>query len=109
MDIRLETIQSTLVAKLRGEIDHHSAQEIRETIDRQIRLKNIKNLVFDFEGVTFMDSSGIAVIIGRYKQIQAAGGKTLIIRARPQVDRLLEISGIKRIINTGERSGNLYG
>ena len=100
MDIRLEMLQSTLVVKIAGEIDHHSAGQIRETIDSEIERKRVKNLVFDFDRVTFMDSSGIGVIIGRYKQVRAQGGKTLIIRAKPQVERLLEISGIKKIIET---------
>ena len=101
MEIRTEAIQSTLVVKLSGEIDHHSAEEIRKTVDAEIEKSRIKNLVFDFDEVTFMDSSGIGVIIGRYKQIRARGGKTLIIRAKPQIDKLLELSGIKKIIETG--------
>ena len=49
--------------------------------------------------MTFMDSSGIGVIIGRYKQIQARGGKVMIIRVKPQVDKVLEVSGLKKIMD----------
>ena len=98
MEINLERIQNTLIVKLSGEIDHHSATEIRTKVDNELTFSPIKNIVFDFAGVTFMDSSGIGMVIGRYKQVQARGGKTLIVRARPQVDRLLELSGIKKII-----------
>lgn len=98
MDIRLETIGTTLVAKIDGEIDHHTAPKLREEIDREINLNNIVNLVLDFDNVSFMDSSGIGVIAGRYKQIQARGGKVMIIRVKPQVDKILEISGLKTIL-----------
>ncbi len=98
MEVRLESYGTTLVAKLEGEIDQSCSAEIREKIDREINLHNINNLVMDFYGVTFMDSSGIGMLIGRYKQIKARGGKMMVIRTRPQVDKILELSGIKKII-----------
>lgn len=98
MDIRLEIIGTTLVAKIDGEIDHHTATRLKSEIDRELNLRNIVNLVLDFDGVTFMDSSGIGVIAGRYKEIKARGGRVMIIRVRPQVDKILEISGLKTIL-----------
>ena len=98
MEIRMENIGTTLVVKLSGEIDHHAAPELKERIDREINLRNVINLVMDFDGVSFMDSSGIGVLMGRYKQIKARGGKTMLIRVKPQVDKILEISGIKQIL-----------
>lgn len=98
MDIRLETIGTTLVVKIDGEIDHHTAKELKREIDRELLMKNIVNLVLDFDGVSFMDSSGIGVIAGRYKEIQARGGKVMVIRVKPQVDKILEISGLKTIL-----------
>ena len=104
MEINLEKIQNTLIIKLIGEIDHHSAANIRAAVDKELEFSSVKNIVFDLDGVTFMDSSGIGMIIGRYKQAQARGGKTLIVRAKPQVDKLLELSGIKKIIEIGGAS-----
>lgn len=98
MNIKLESIGTTLVAKLAGEIDHHTAADLKEALDREITLRNIRNIVLDFDGVTFMDSSGIGVIVGRYKQISALGGKIMIIRVKPQVDKILELSGLKKIL-----------
>ena len=98
MDTNLEIIGTTLVVKIEGEIDHHTAPGLREQMDRVIESKNIINLVLDFDRVTFMDSSGIGVIAGRYKQIQARGGKVMVIRVKPQVDKILEISGLKKIL-----------
>ena len=101
MDIRMEYIGTTLVVKLAGEIDQSCAEEIRSDIDREIQIKNVHNLILDFASVTFMDSSGLGMIIGRYKQIKARNGKTMIIRAQPQVDKVLELSGLKKIIECG--------
>ncbi len=99
MDIKVEAIGTTLVVKLYGEIDHHTASEIKTVIDKELMLKNIINIVMDFDGVTFMDSSGIGMIVGRYKQITARGGKMMIIRVKPQVDKILEISGLKKVLD----------
>ncbi len=99
MQMRLETVGTTLVAKLDGEIDQSNAAEIREKIDREISLHNMKNLVLDFDKVTFMDSSGIGMLIGRVKLIKARGGKILIIRTQPQVDKIIELAGLKKIMD----------
>ncbi len=106
MEIELERIGTTLVVKLSGELDHHSAGEVRQKIDREINLKKIINLVLDFDEVSFMDSSGIGVIFGRYKIIDSLGGKVMIIRANEQVDKILEISGIKKILSVSKEEVN---
>lgn len=98
MKMRVEHIGTTLVVKPEGELDQDSANEMREIIDREITIKKIKNLVLDFNKVSFMDSSGIGVIAGRYKLIASLGGKTMLIRANPQVDKILELSGLKKIL-----------
>ncbi len=98
MELRMEYIGTTLVAKLNGEIDQSCAGEIRSALDREIQQRNIRNLILDFGGVSFMDSSGIGVIVGRYKLMQARGGKIMIIRPQPQVDKILELSGLKKIM-----------
>ncbi len=101
MEIRIESIGTTLVVKLSGEIDQSCAEEIRSDIDREITLRHVQNLILDFAAVDFMDSSGLGMIIGRYKQMKARGGKTMIIRAKPQVDKILSLSGLKKIIECG--------
>ncbi len=101
MNIRIESIGNTLVVKPEGEIDQSCASDLRTDIDRELRRSHAKNLILDFGKVTFMDSSGIGVIIGRYKQIKALGGKTMIVRPQPQVDKILELSGLKKIVECG--------
>ncbi len=98
MEVELENIGSTLVVKLKGELDQHFASTVREKIDRELQSSGSKNLIFDFKDVTFMDSSGIGVIVGRYKKVTACGGKMMIIRIQPQIDKIFEISGLKKLL-----------
>ena len=89
----------TLIAQLIGELDHHSAAEVRETLENAIKSKAIQNLIFDFSKLNFMDSSGIGVIIGRYKLIKALGGTVNVVCANRQMDRLMTMSGLKKLID----------
>ena len=67
MPVRISTEANTMTAFLSGEIDHHSAAAIRDAIDTQIQINRPKLLKLDFSEVTFMDSSGVGLIMGRYK------------------------------------------
>ena len=71
MDISLQIREKTLIVSLSGELDHHGAGNIRDAIEKNITKKEVRNLIFDFNNLTFMDSSGIGMIIGRYKLIRA--------------------------------------
>ncbi len=99
MGFNTEQIGNTLVVKLNGEIDQHCTSEIRDEIDREVDIKNVSTLIFDLGDVTFMDSSGLGMIMGRYKKLKAMGGKLMLVRPRPQVDRVLELSGIKKLLD----------
>ncbi len=98
MKVRTEKLGSTLVVKLDGELDQSCATDLREKIDREISLHGINNLVMDFDKVSFMDSSGIGMLIGRYKLIKARGGKMLVIRVSEQVDKIVNLSGLKSLM-----------
>lgn len=97
MRYETEQIGWALVVKLYGEIDQHCVSEIRDDIDRQIAIRNINSLIVDLGGVEFMDSSGIGMIMGRYKNMVSRGGKMMLVRPQPQVDKVLELSGIKKL------------
>ena len=79
MEIIYEMTGNTLTAQLMGELDHHAAAKVRSEIDDTMDSYGAKNLIFDFGKVTFMDSAGIGVVLGRYKRLQAvepsAGGE----------------------------------
>lgn len=99
MQIIFQTKDKTLIVKLIGELDHHVAGGVKERIDKKITSSQLANLVFDFSALSFMDSSGIGVVIGRYKLVKSLGGRTVIVSSTKSLDRLLNIAGIKKIIS----------
>lgn len=99
MRLKLEVENDILVVYLDGELDHHSAEEVREDIDNSIEMKNIKNLIFELSNMQFMDSSGIGVVIGRFKKIDKLGGKVGVVISNPHVDRIFQMAGIYKIIH----------
>lgn len=102
MRLKFEVINETLLVQFDGELDHHSAEEVREDIDSKIESDNIKNLVFDMSNMRFMDSSGIGVVIGRYKKIKKLGGKVGVTCLNPHVDKIFHMAGMYKIINKYE-------
>ncbi len=98
MDVRFDVTNNNLIIRIDGDIDHHTCEEIRNKIDQEISRRNHKNIIFDMKNVNFMDSSGIGVIIGRYKLIMNSGGITAMINVKPQIKRVYEICGLKKII-----------
>ncbi|WP_297517558.1 anti-sigma F factor antagonist [uncultured Clostridium sp.] len=87
-----------LVVELSGELDHHSAQEVRVKVDDRLDRFNVKKLIFDFSEVTFMDSSGIGVIIGRYKKLSVREGRVVIAGVSGSIKRIFDLSGIFKVI-----------
>ena len=85
MGIKIESSGQTVTAYLDGEIDHHSAREMRETIDRELESGNVKLLILDFRDVTFMDSSGIGLVMGRYRQIKFYDGELQVLNTSSQI------------------------
>lgn len=91
-----------LIACIYGEIDHHSARDIREELDGRISRFMPKSLVLDFGHVSFMDSSGIGLIMGRYKLMGSLGGTITIRGASETIRRVMVISGIPRLAEISE-------
>ena len=96
--IGYECMQSTLVLHLPKEIDHHSSKEIREQTEEYLRTAGIRHIVFDFSQTTFMDSSGIGALLGRYKRMRDVGGSVMIYGADARIRRILRISGVDKLI-----------
>ncbi len=99
MDVMCNKKGRTLIVKIIGDIDHHTAEEIRDKIDKEFNKMNARDIILDFESVSFMDSSGIGMIIGRYKNTELKGGKVVAVNINEDVARLFDISGLKKIIN----------
>ena len=90
--------KNAVTAKLSGELDHHSALKIREELDALISDPNVKRLIFDMNDLYFMDSSGIGVIMGRYKTMARRGGTVAVKTGSGHVDKIFEMSGLYQII-----------
>ncbi len=102
MEIFIAGKYRTLVVKLSGDLDHHSAGKLREKIDRELERTGAVNVAFDFGRVSFMDSSGIGLIMGRYKVVHALGGKIVIYGLSENVRRIIEMSGIDKLVTTAK-------
>lgn len=85
---------NTLTAFIEGDIDHHNAKEIRESIDEKIAQENPNLLELDFSKVQFMDSSGIGLIMGRYKLMHAIEGKLQVINIPENIKKLIKLAGL---------------
>lgn len=87
-----------LVVRLSGELDHHTADQVREQVSQAIEEKQVRHLILNLENLSFMDSSGLGVILGRYKQMKQANGEMIICSVSPSIERLLDMSGLYKII-----------
>ena len=83
-----------VTARLYGEIDHHIAPKLRSEIDMKCESVRPAKLVLDFSGVSFMDSSGIGLIMGRYRCISLLGGRMEIVNIPPTLKKIITLSGI---------------
>ena len=93
-----EVASHCLIIHLKRELDHHCVLYIRERSDYLINKRRIKNIIFDFSNSHFMDSSGIGVIMGRYKKVIFTGGSVAVADVDDTVDRIFELSGLYKII-----------
>lgn len=98
LDIHLEIKQEVLCIRLKGELDHHTAESLRTEVSESIEKNNIRHIVLNLEQLTFMDSSGLGVILGRYKQIKQHNGEMVVCAISPYVKRLFDMSGLFKII-----------
>lgn len=95
--------KESVTAYLSGEIDHHNAPAARAIIDTYIQKSRPKKLTIDFSSVSFMDSSGIGLVMGRFKNIADYGGKMDITGLSPQAYKVMRLSGIEKIARIYKR------
>ena len=98
----LERNGANLILHISDELDHHAAAQISKTVYVLIEKGNVKNIVFDFKGMTFMDSSGIGMVMGRYKKMNYCGGNVYVTGVGAGVDRIFSMSGLYKIIQKVE-------
>lgn len=85
-----------LCVQMPKEIDHHNAEAISEKIDQFIVKRNVNHVLFDFSETEFMDSSGIGILVGRYKKVACFQGKIYLIHMNAQIKKILSVSGIAK-------------
>ena len=81
-----------------GEVDHHRAREMMDVLDREIDMELPRRLTVDLRDVTFMDSSGIAVLLRAYRRLGALGGEVRVHNVPPQAARVLRAAGLDKLI-----------
>lgn len=96
---RVKIYGDILIVYLYGEIDHHTTQIIREQLDTIIARKNIKKVLLNFKKVTFMDSSGIGMILGRYQLLKKKQGKIGVLFLEKNIKKICDISGVFSLID----------
>ena len=98
VDINYLNKEKTLIFKIKEDVDHHNVQEIRRRADYEIERHLPKRVIFDFDSVSFMDSAGIGMLIGRYKTVNLIGGRLEITNISKSVEKIFEMCGILKLI-----------
>lgn len=106
MPVTIKKKNGILTAFIKGEIDHHTAPEIRESIDDAfVMTENTELLVLDFSDVTFMDSSGVGLVMGRYRLVSGKGKKLKVDNLSPRDYRIMKMSGIEKLAQVNMKEG----
>ena len=109
MNIKEE--KKVLTVYLTGELDHHAAGPMREETDKSLLLYRPKTLILDFSGLSFMDSSGVGFVMGRYKKAAELSCTTVVEGLTPQHERIMRLSGLSQLVefrNSSEPKENAH-
>ena len=98
LTINMEAKNRVLCIRLKGDLDHHTAEKLKKQAEAAIQKHNIKHIILNLEELHFMDSSGLGVILGRYKQVNNKQGEMVVCAISPAVKRLFEMSGLFKIV-----------
>lgn len=98
MDVNYEKKDKLLLINFTEEIDHHTTEKIRRRADYEIERYVPRKVIFDFNKVSFMDSAGIGLLIGRYKNARSIGAKVELKNVNKSIYKILKMSGITRLI-----------
>lgn len=95
--VEIENNDNIMTARLSGDIDHHRCADIRKKLDARADSERPKLLVLDFSRVQFMDSSGVGLVMGRYRQMSLIGGRLKVVNVPASIDRVFRLSGLERL------------
>ena len=105
MDSGMKVENRSLRIRVPAELDHHSAAQICAQADELVRTQDIREIVFDFSRTVFCDSSGVGMLMGRYKMMLALGGTVKAVRVQGRVERILMLSGVMKVIPVEREQG----
>lgn len=97
MAVQIDLADEMMIAHIIGDIDHHNAKELRETIDDAVVKGQVRELELDFREVSFMDSSGIGLVMGRYKLMKEIGGDLYLINIASHLKKVMILAGLDRL------------
>ncbi|MBQ6849173.1 MAG: anti-sigma factor antagonist [Clostridia bacterium] len=103
MQVEILREEGQITARLMGELDHHTAAPVRQQIDAAALSCRCTRLILDLSRLTFMDSSGVGLIMGRYRMITAVGGTLRVENPSPRVMQMLQLAGLNRLPIWNER------
>ncbi|MBR2040949.1 MAG: STAS domain-containing protein [Oscillospiraceae bacterium] len=108
MPVEIDIGEKSVTAYISGEIDHHNAGEMRTRIDEAVEYSYPEVLVLDFGGVTFMDSSGIGLVMGRFRLMKNLCGKVIIENAPRAIKKVMRMAGIEKMLSAeNKKEGSL--
>lgn len=105
MSVKINVTGEVVTAYLGGELDHHTAKEMREAIDNAVELNMPSLVILDFKDISFMDSSGIGLVMGRYRNLIKTGAELHITGTSPQIYKVMKLAGIEKLAKL-EKEGN---
>ncbi len=104
MSVTIKQKNNIMTAQIKGEIDHHTVPAIRDAIDDAfVCAENITELVIDFSEVTFMDSSGIGLVMGRYKLASANSKALRVVNLSERDYKIMKMSGIEKLAKVSKK------
>ena len=83
LSLQMDSDRQVLIVRLAGELDHHHAEKVRASIEAELEKGEFRHLVLNLARLEFMDSSGLGVILGRYKKVSQLGGKMILCSIQP--------------------------
>lgn len=102
LNVEFKMLEDVLIVRLNGELDHHEAEILREKWKEEMYKNPVKHVLLNLQEVSFMDSSGLGVVLGRYKEVLQLGGKMVVCSITPPIQRLFDMSGLFKIVSQAE-------
>jgi len=96
--VSVQTQGEIMFVNLSGELDQRATEQVRLRLMTTLAAYDIKHIVFNLKALTFMDSSGIGIILGRYNQVKSVGGRVFVVGINPTVDKVFHMAGLNQIM-----------